>query len=82
MLQTRRGTEDGFSTKQFFEGKIYEISNNLACSFLSERWAELADVIYYRMLWIKTGVIERRSKSSVTDYYVKKGIVELLEVCA
>lgn len=44
MLRTARGTEDGFSIQQFFQGKTYDIRDNLACSFLQRGFAKLANI--------------------------------------
>lgn len=41
MLETRRGTEDGFSVRQFVRGREYEIADSLARAFLAAGWAVL-----------------------------------------
>lgn len=40
MLQTRRGTEDGFSVQQFFKDHEYDVRDNLACAFIAAGFAE------------------------------------------
>lgn len=40
MLQTRKGSEDGFKVKQFYEGQIYDIAENLARTFFADGYAE------------------------------------------
>ncbi len=39
MLQTRRGTEDGFTIQQYFVGEEYEVREHLACAFLAAEYA-------------------------------------------
>lgn len=39
MLQTRRGTEDGFTVRQYFAGEVYEMREHLAWLFLKKGWA-------------------------------------------
>lgn len=39
MLETRRGTEDGFTVKRFMRGQTYEIAPDLARAFLAAGWA-------------------------------------------
>ncbi len=39
MLFTRRGSEDGFVVRQFFEGQRYEMADGLARYFIRQRWA-------------------------------------------
>jgi hypothetical protein len=39
MLQTRRGTEDGFSVRQYQEGEVYEVREHLARMFLAAGYA-------------------------------------------
>lgn len=39
MLQTRRGTEDGFRVRQYKYGKVYEIKERLARSFIAAGYA-------------------------------------------
>ncbi len=35
MLETRRGTEDGFTVRQYRKGDVYEIRDHLALAFLA-----------------------------------------------
>ena len=42
MLETRRGTSDGFTLRQYHEGETYHLPEVLACSFLSAGYAELS----------------------------------------
>ncbi len=44
MLQTRKGSEDGFTVRQFVEGEIYEVRENLARSFFAAGWATRVEV--------------------------------------
>ena len=39
MLQTRRGSEDGFTVRCFQAGKHYDVVDTLARSFIRARWA-------------------------------------------
>ena len=39
MLQSRKGTEDGFIVKQFNEDKTYDVQENLGRYFVAEGWA-------------------------------------------
>lgn len=39
MLETRRGTEDGFSMQQYKAGEVYEVADNLAAHFCSSGYA-------------------------------------------
>ena len=39
MLETRKGTEDGFTIRQFQRDEIYEIRENLARSFFAAGFA-------------------------------------------
>lgn len=39
MLETRRGSEDGFAVRQFLAGMTYEVADTLARSFLRAGWA-------------------------------------------
>jgi hypothetical protein len=39
MLCTRRGSEDGFLVRRFFEGQQYDMSHMLACYFIRCGWA-------------------------------------------
>lgn len=41
MLQTRRGTEDGYVVRRFDKGTTYEMSGFLARQFLANQWAFL-----------------------------------------
>ena len=40
MLQTRRGTEDGFALRQYHKGHTYDMRDNLACAFISNGYGE------------------------------------------
>lgn len=40
MLETRRGTEDGYVVRRFDKGEQYEISGFLANQFIRNGWAE------------------------------------------
>lgn len=40
MLETRKGSEDGFTVRQFYAGEIYTIKENLARSFFAAGFAE------------------------------------------
>ena len=40
MLQTRKGSEDGFVVRQFYEGSVYIVSESLARSFFAAGYAE------------------------------------------
>jgi len=40
MLQTRKGTEDGFVVKQFYAGTVYRVRENLARTFFAAGYAE------------------------------------------
>jgi hypothetical protein len=35
MLETRKGTEDGFTIRQFYEGEVYDVRENLARTFFA-----------------------------------------------
>ena len=39
MLQTRKGSEDGFVVKQFYAGSIYQVRESLAKSFFAAGYA-------------------------------------------
>lgn len=39
MLQTRKGTEDGFIIKQFDKDKTYDVRENLGRDFIAQGWA-------------------------------------------
>jgi len=39
MLQTRKGTEDGFTVRQFEKGKVYDVREGLARSFFVAGYA-------------------------------------------
>ena len=39
MLQSRRGSEDGFSVKMYEEGKEYDVADTLARRFIAQGWA-------------------------------------------
>lgn len=39
MLQTRRGSEDGFNVQRFEQGQSYDMADSLARQFLKEGWA-------------------------------------------
>ena len=39
MLESRKGTEDGFTIRQFEAGKIYDIRENLARTMNANGWA-------------------------------------------
>jgi len=54
MLQTRKGTEDGFTVKQFARGEIYEIRESLARSFFAAGFAEKV-----RNRKVRTGKIKK-----------------------
>lgn len=40
MLQTRKGSEDGFFVKQFYAGQTYDIAESEARHFFRLGWAE------------------------------------------
>lgn len=46
MLQTRRGSEDGISCRQYHKGEKYEVADSLACHFLKQGWAYNAEDDY------------------------------------
>lgn len=79
MLQTRHGTEDGFTTNLYEKGNVYDVRDNLAARFNSMGYSEPADVIYYQIKWIKTGRITRQPMNLAIEHYLSKGIVQLLE---
>ncbi|MHC5536703.1 hypothetical protein ACYOEI_00330 [Singulisphaera rosea] len=39
MLDTRRGSEDGFAVRRFHKGTTYEVGEGLARSFIRQGWA-------------------------------------------
>lgn len=39
MLETRRGSEDGFVVRRYFQGKVYDLSMELGVYFLRKGWA-------------------------------------------
>jgi hypothetical protein len=39
MLETRRGSEDGFTVRQFIRGQKYDVADALARRFLNCGWA-------------------------------------------
>jgi hypothetical protein len=39
MLETRRGSEDGFAVHQYHKGCIYDVADSLAVSFIVSDWA-------------------------------------------
>lgn len=39
MLETRRGSEDGFHVKQYIKGWTYEVADMLACYFIKNKCA-------------------------------------------
>lgn len=39
MISTRRGSEDGFTTKQYIKGESYDVSRNMGSMFLRNCWA-------------------------------------------
>jgi hypothetical protein len=80
MLQTRRGCEDGFSSRLYEKGNIYDVRDNLAASFNSCGYSEPADVIYYQIKWIKTGRVTRQPLTLAIKHYLARGIVQLVEV--
>ena len=41
MLQTRKGTEDGYTVAQFYEGKEYDVREVLAYRFAAKGYAEI-----------------------------------------
>lgn len=77
MLQTRRGTEDGFSTQQFEKEQTYDVRDNLACHFLAEGWAELADETYVNIAWL-SGQITRTVFTDHIRDYINRGIVKIV----
>ena len=40
MLETKTGSEDGFSVKEFIKGKTYGVKPDLAQVFFDNKWAE------------------------------------------
>ena len=52
MLQTRKGTEDGFCVQQFEKGEVYNMQDNLARTFFNLEYAKKAtacEVLYSEM---------------------------------
>jgi hypothetical protein len=43
MLETRRGSEDGFAVRRFEKGEAYDVADTLARSFLNAGWAYNAE---------------------------------------
>jgi hypothetical protein len=43
MLETRRGSEDGFTVRRFEEGEQYDVAEGLARQFLKDGWAYNAE---------------------------------------
>lgn len=39
MTQTRRGSEDGFTVKRFYEGETYEVGESMGRRFIRDGWA-------------------------------------------
>jgi hypothetical protein len=39
MLETRRGSEDGFSVRRFLKDHFYDIADTLASAFINAGWA-------------------------------------------
>jgi len=44
MLETRRGTEDGFTVKQYMAGEKYEVREHLALAFFAAGCATIVKV--------------------------------------
>ncbi len=44
MLETRRGSEDGFAVRRFHKGCCYDIADSLARAFLRAGWAKHTDL--------------------------------------
>lgn len=44
MLQTRKGTEDGFKVEEYAEGESYDICSSLANAFIRSGFAKKAGV--------------------------------------
>lgn len=40
MLETRKGTEDGFTVRQFYEGQTYDVCKILAHTFIAAGYAQ------------------------------------------
>lgn len=75
MLETCRGSEDGFGTEQFFANTCYDVRDSLACRFISAKKA-LPEYQYINLLW-KSGDITREIVSGMTDWYIKKGMATI-----
>ena len=43
MTQTRRGTEDGYTIRQYHRGETYDVRRSLAAQFLNRGWAYNAE---------------------------------------
>lgn len=43
MLETRRGSEDGFVVRRFMQGETYDVADSLAKRFLNDGWAYNAE---------------------------------------
>lgn len=43
MLETRRGSEDGFVVRRFCRGLSYEVADTLARAFIRAEWAVLVE---------------------------------------
>ncbi|MHC5537544.1 hypothetical protein ACYOEI_04855 [Singulisphaera rosea] len=43
MLETRRGTEDGFTVRRFLKGDTYDVTHALAVTFIRQGWALKAE---------------------------------------
>jgi hypothetical protein len=39
MVETRRGSEDGFEVRQYQKGQAYDVAHTLATQFLNRGWA-------------------------------------------
>lgn len=44
MLETRRGTQDGYRIELFESGKTYTVTDDLAYRFLKDRYAALGEL--------------------------------------
>lgn len=38
-IESRRGSEDGFTVKRYHAGGVYEVAHSLAASFIRNGWA-------------------------------------------
>lgn len=43
ILRDCKGSEDGFSVRQFYKGEVYEVSRSLARDLISSGWAKITD---------------------------------------